>query len=187
MSRTSITNVLIGLILIGLGMAFTLIQFLKFDFWGFSWPFAVIGVGGVFFVAMVLGGKSASGLAVPGSVLSTIGLILLYQNTFGHWESWAYAWTLIFSAVGVGIWIMGAWDGRAETRRSGARVAGSGLILFLIFASFFELGLGFSGFFRASKIVWPLVMIVAGLYLIVFRGGLRSRKSLSGSSSDKSE
>lgn len=187
MSRNSIPNIILGLILIGFGLAFSLIQILDFDFWGFSWPFAVIGVGGVFFVAMLIGGKSASGLAIPGSVVSTIGLILLYQNTFGHWESWAYAWTLIFTAVGIGITIMGARDGRAGVRQSGLRVAGVGLFLFLLFASFFELGLGFPGFFRTSRIVWPLLMILAGIYVIVFRGGLFSRKYLPGSPSEKSK
>jgi hypothetical protein len=81
-----------GSILIGLGLLFLLAQFFNFAAWQFLWPFFVIGVGGLFFVGMLAGGKPASGLAIPGSLIGVIGLMLLYQNLTGHWSSWAYGW-----------------------------------------------------------------------------------------------
>ena len=32
-------------------------------------------------------------------VVTTVGLVLLYQNTTGRWESWAYAWALVGPAA----------------------------------------------------------------------------------------
>lgn len=63
----------------------------------------LIGLGGVFLLVAIVGGMNISGLADPGSVLTAIGGVLLYQNTFAHWESWAFSWTLIVAAAGIGI------------------------------------------------------------------------------------
>ncbi len=166
MQNNSRAGIAGGAILIGLGALFLLAQFVRFDVWHFAWPFAVIGIGGLFFVGMLAGGRSAAGLAVPGSIISAVGLILLYQNTFGYWESWTYAWTLIVIAVGVGIFIMGVWNGQESTRRSGLSVAGVGAILLLVFGSFFELGFGLLGWPRVRHIFGPLLLIALGLYLL---------------------
>ena len=74
--------------------------------WGFLWPFLVIGVGVLFFVAMFAGGKQVAGLAIPGTIVSGIGLVLLFQNITKHWESMSYFWTLIILFVGIGIYII---------------------------------------------------------------------------------
>jgi hypothetical protein len=165
------------LILVGLGVLFLLEQFLRIDIWAFAWPFIIIAFGGLFFVGMVTGGKSAGGLAIPGSIISMIGLILLYQNTSGYWETWAYAWTLIITAVGIGMFIMGVWSGQEGARRAGVSVAGVGVVLFLVFGAFFELGASFLGLRRTSGLLWPLMLIAAGLYLLISRSGLFRRRT----------
>lgn len=92
--------------LIGLGILFLVGQLLGISLIGWLWPFFVITPGVLFFVVMALGGKDASGFAIPGSIITTVGLILFYQNLTGHWASWAYAWALIFpTAVGAGMMI----------------------------------------------------------------------------------
>jgi hypothetical protein len=129
----------------------------------------VIGAGGLFFVGMFVGGKSVSGLAVPGTIISGIGLLLLYQNFTGHWESWAYGWTVILMFVGLGIWIMGLWAGDARQRHAGLQVLKVGAVLFVIFGALFEFvffGFGGPAF---SRIVFPVLLIVVGLYLVVRR------------------
>jgi hypothetical protein len=157
-----------GLILIGLGVLFLLGQFVQIEIWSFLWPLLIIGVGALFFGGMIIGGRAAGSLAIPGSIITTVGLILLVQNTFGHWETWSYAWTLILIGVGFGLWLRGTWEGERSTQQAGSRVMGIGLVFFLVFGAFFELGFGF-GFGWASGLVWPLGLIAVGIYLLFHR------------------
>ena len=92
-----------GTLLIVFGLLSLAMRFLRNVDWGFLWPFIVIGFGALFFVAMLAGGKQFAALAIPGSFISGIGLMLLFQNITGHWESMSYFWTLIIMFLGVGI------------------------------------------------------------------------------------
>jgi hypothetical protein len=150
-----------------LGALFLLEQLLDFQLGQWLWPLFIIIPGLLFFVGMVLGGKSAGPLAIPGSIITTVGLLLFYQNTFDHFESWAYAWALIPAAVGCGLIINGIWNDLPALVYNGWRVLGIGLILFLVGFSFFELVLNIGG--MASGIVAPLFLIGAGIYLLLRR------------------
>ena len=151
--------------------------FQSYDFWGTFWPFFVIGIGLLFFVGMFAGGRSVSGLAVPGTIISTIGLMLFYQNITSHWESWSYGWTVILMSVGLGIFIMGIWGQNESQRAAGLRVARLGLILFVIFGSFFELIFTSGMPFGLRSIVFPAALILLGLYLVINRSGLLPGRS----------
>ena len=156
--------------------------FWNIDFWGTFWPFFIIGFGLLFFVGMFAGGRSVSGLAIPGSIITTIGLMLFYQNLTNHWESWSYGWTVILMAVGVGIFIMGAWGQNQSQRAAGLRVLRIGLIMFIIFGAFFELVFTAGRPFGLRSIVFPVALILLGLYLVLTRSGLlpgRSEKTVS--------
>jgi len=170
-----------GAILIAVGLFSLAGQFIPWLNWGFLWPFIVIGFGALFFVAMFSGGQQAAGFAIPGSIISGIGLILLFQNITHHWESWSYFWTLIIILVGAGIYIMGTYGHDEGQKQSGARVMKIGLILFIIFGSFFEMI--FSSF---SNLIFPILLILLGVYLVLGRSGLLGKRenSTSDSSSD---
>lgn len=159
-----------GVLLILMGFTFLAGQYFRFDIGHFAWPFFVILPGLAFFVAMLAGGRPAGPLAVPGSVITTVGLILLYQNTTGHWESWSYAWALIPTAVGAGLMINGAWSENPVIQQNGKRVAFIGLVLFALFGTFFELALNLGGFLFVRQWFWPLVLIGLGAYLILRKG-----------------
>jgi hypothetical protein len=135
--------------------------------WGLIWPFAVIGFGALFFVAMFAGGKQAAAFAIPGSIVGGIGLILLFQNITGHWESMSYFWTLIILLVGLGIYLMGWYGENPSQKASGWRLMKVGLILFIIFGTFFEMI--FSSF---NNVVFPVLLILLGAYLVLSRSGL---------------
>jgi hypothetical protein len=120
---------------------------------------------------MFTGGKQMSGFAIPGSIVSGVGLVLLFQNITHHWESMSYFWTLIIMFIGVGIYIMGWYGGETIQRKSGARVMKAGLILFIIFGTFFEMI--FSSF---GNMLFPILLIVLGVYLVVTRSGLIGEK-----------
>ena len=139
--------------------------------WGFLWPFIIIGIGMLFFAAMFAGGKGAAGFAIPGSIVGGIGLVLLYQNIAQHWESMAYFWTFIIFFVGAGIYIMGWYGGDAGQKKSGAGVMKVGLVLFVIFGTFFEMI--FSSF---DNVLFPILLILLGSYIILSRYDLFSRK-----------
>jgi len=154
--------------------------FQNFNFWNTFWPFVIIGIGLLFFVGMFAGGRSVSGLAIPGSIITTIGLMLFYQNITNHWESWSYGWTVILMSVGVGIFIMGLWGQNGNQRAAGLRVLRIGLILFVIFGAFFELIFTAGRPFGLRAIIFPVGLILLGLYLVLSRSGLLPSRQQSG-------
>ena len=164
----------VGLILIALGVLFFIGLFL--DIGPYLWPFIVIAVGAGFFVAIAAGGRMLSPLAIPGSIITMVGLILLVQNTLGIWETWAYAWALIVVAVGIGVAIHGWLSRDRAAWRGGGQVILVGGGLFLAFGTFFELIVGFAwqrqGILWVGRIIWPALLILAGLFLILYWSGL---------------
>ena len=184
-NRSNVGALIAGSVLIGLGLLTLAGQILRdFNFWGMIWPFFVIGFGALFFVGMLATGKSAAGLAIPGSIFTAIGLMLFLQNMFGHWESWAYGWTVILMAVGVGIYIMGRYSENSMQRDSGLRLVKIGAILFIIFGGFFEM---IFNAFSFSKFIFPVALILVGIYLILVRTGVfPGRRNMTDESSNMS-
>lgn len=169
---SSMGGLVAGIILIGLGVVFLLEQVLNLDIWRYVWPLLILISGLICFAAMIVGGKGAGRLAIPGSILTMLGLLLLYQNAFDLFQTWAYAWALIFpTSIGIGHLIEGWWSNIPEVRERGLREFRSGLILFLIFAAFFELVLNLSGFFFGdlSRYTFPVLLILLGLLLLIGR------------------
>ena len=166
-NRSNSGTLIAGAILIAFGLLALARNFFPIFDWGSIWPVAIIAFGALFFVAMVAGGKQAAGFAIPGSIISGIGLVLLFQNITHHWESMSYFWTLILMSVGVGIAIMGWYGEDANQRGAGLRLMRLGFILFVIFGTFFEMI--FSSF---SNIVFPVLLIGLGIYLVLSRSGL---------------
>ena len=166
-NRSNAGTLVAGAILIAFGLVALAGQFLRIMDWGFLWPLFVIAFGSLFFLGMVAGGRQAAAFAIPGSIISGIGLVLLFESITGHWEAMSYFWTLIIMFVGIGIYIMGWYGGDAGQKQSGARVMKVGLILFIIFGAFFELI--FSSF---NNLLFPILLILLGAYLVLSRSGL---------------
>jgi hypothetical protein len=182
-NRSNAGALIAGTLLILFGALALAGQLFRAVDWGALWPFIIIGFGGLFFVAMFAGGKQAAAFAIPGSIVGGIGLILLFQNITGRWESMSYFWALILMFVGTGIYIMGWYGGDTVQRAAGARVMKIGFILFIIFGAFFEMI--FSSF---SNLIFPVLLILLGVYLVLSRSGLfganRSRIDESSHSQD---
>lgn len=175
-NRSNVGALVGGVVLIAFGLLALAGQIFRTVDWGFLWPFTVIGFGALFFVLMFTGGKQAAAFAIPGSIVGGIGLVLLFQNITDHWESMSYFWTLIIMFVGAGIYIMGLYGGDIKQKQSGLRVMKVGFILFIIFGAFFEMI--FSSF---SNIVFPVLLIVLGAYLVLSRSGLFGTRKNDGS------
>jgi len=166
----NLANLYLGILLLALGVFFLVGQFIGRGFWSLFWPFIIIAVGAGFFVGMRAGGPHVSGLAIPGSVVSMIGLILLVQNTFRQWQTWSYAWALIIVAVGIGLMIHASFSGIEGPRRAGLYLVRLGLILFLAFGVFFEVLFFLLGNHYGSAIFWSVALIAVGFYFIFARG-----------------
>jgi hypothetical protein len=180
-NRSNAGTLIAGTILIVFGLLALAGNFIRNVDWGFLWPFTIIGFGGLFFLAMFAGGRQAAAFAIPGSIIGGIGLVLLFQNITGRWESMSYFWTLIILFVGVGIYLMGLYGGDENQKRSGWGVIKVGFVLFIIFGAFFEMI--FSSF---GNLLFPILLILLGGYLVLSRSGLFGRKKTDKSSSTDS-
>ncbi len=155
----------IGVILIALGVLFLLGR--AFTGAGFAWPLFVLVPGLALLAWAFVGGREATALAVPGSIVTTVGLVLFIQNVTNTFETWAYAWALVLASVGVGTWLHGTLSDHAERQREGIRTATVGLALFAGFGIFFQFII-FGDLLGSWVGQWlfPLVLIAAGAYLL---------------------
>jgi len=172
-NRSNMGSFVGGAILIASGLLSLAGQLFRALNWDFLWPFIIIAIGGVFFVTMFAGGKNSAALAIPGSIVGGVGLVMLFQSLTQHWETISYFWTLIILFIGTGITIMGWHAGDIKQKESGLRVMKIGFILFIIFGMFFEMV-----FSNYGNSLFPSLLIVAGAYLVISRSGLLgSRKN----------
>lgn len=165
----------LGLILVVTGGLFLADQLLDLNLMLFYWPLLIVLFGLTFFVGMVIAGKRGAGLAVPGTIITTIGVLLFIQNTFDLWVTWTYAWALLVSAVGLGLLIMNLYLKRQGLRRAAGLIIGIGLALFVIFGLFFEVILNISAPDVPSGAFLGGGLVLLGIF-IVFSQALFSRK-----------
>src|SRR5215216_2237445 len=130
----------LGILLIVLGALFFVGQAIGFDLGHLGWPFFVIIPGlAVFGVGLAVGGPSGERITPLGAAVTMTGVILLYQNATDHFESWAYAWALVFpTATGLGQMIYGSLKESKQMVVSGRRSALIGIAIFVVGAFFFE-------------------------------------------------
>jgi len=170
----------LGGLLVLIGAILLAGQFVRVEIWHYGWPLFVIAPGVLLLIlALTARGFAGEGLAIAGSVITVTGLILLYQNATGHFESWAYAWALIPAAVGVGMQLYGWVAHRPANVRVGARLMGVGLVIFFLGAAFFEGVIGIGGYQldRNAGVVLGVLIIALGALLLVLNLTSRGRNS----------
>ena len=168
---------------IGLGVALLLIgvvlfvgQLFDIGLEDFGWPAIVIGIGLVILVLGLVVNRE-QGRVIGGTVVTTVGLVLLYQNNTGHWESWAYAWALVGPAAsGLGLLLWGIRAGDPTEIRNGTWALLGGLGLFIVGFLFFEGVIGIGG--RQLPIPeWVLPVIVIGIGIVLLARGIFERRA----------
>jgi len=162
-----ISSIIAGLILILVGLFFLLLPLfpsladsINIEL---TWPMIIVGVGGLFLLGSFLG---SPGLAVPGSVVTGIGLMLYYQNANDAWESWGYSWALIPGFVGAGIVLQQTLKGQAaKGLREGGQLIVISLVMFVIAGALIG---GLLNFTMAAALVliglglWQLIKVLLG-------------------------
>lgn len=84
MTRLDNRNQRLGTALVLGGLVLLLFRFFS---WAVGWPLIILGPGLALFLAAALGGRAVSALFVPGSVVTTLGSIVLMQNATIYFES----------------------------------------------------------------------------------------------------
>jgi hypothetical protein len=177
-TRSSMANV--GILLIIAGIVILALQYVRIDLnwlpqrWAdMSWPLHIIIPGlALFVVGLVLPDRAGEGLSEFGLVAAAVGTLLWYQAITGTWESWAYAWALVFPVTGglAGI-IHGTLHANWRHVRDGAESLAFGLVVFVVLGYVFEGWLGFEGFGLNRIAAWvPGVILLAVGFTVLFVG-----------------
>lgn len=159
-------SAILGVLLVLLGLFFMFGQ--SFDIGAVYWPLFVILPGLFLLASAFLGKRESAQLAIPGTIVTTIGLILLALASTDYWQAWAYCWTLIIVAAGFGNFLYGAITQDHQREREGMQTAYIGLGMFAAFGAFFEF-LIWGGLGGILRWVVPIALIAGGAYLLLKR------------------
>jgi DNA-binding CsgD family transcriptional regulator len=127
----------------------------------FTLPLVFLMLGGAFTILVFVFSKQWAWsyvLYLPAMVLLALGLIFLLNVVTNDWNSWAYAWLLILTGLGLGL----ALTSRSMHWRKEFFQAGIGLIVLgtSLFAIFGVIAGG-----RVIQIMAPVLLILGGLAL----------------------
>jgi hydrogenase/urease accessory protein HupE len=115
--------------------------------------------------------------AIPGGIVTMVGVVLAVQSATGLWATWAYAWALVApGGVGAGMLLYGIIAGQRDIARTGVPIVLTGLGLFLGFGLFFEGILHLSGPdlpVAEPALAVGLVLLGVVVILSAFVGGRR--------------
>jgi hypothetical protein len=176
-ARRNGAGIALGVVLVVVGLFYLLVQVAAVDLSSFGWPLFVI-IPGV--TLLIVGFVSlGTGAAIPGGILTMVGLVLAYQNSTGHWTSWAYAWALVApGGVGLGLFLQGLRERNGSLIRQGRSLMFIAALIFMVGFVFFESILNISGINDQPvvKSALPALFIVIGILLLA-RSIANSRKA----------
>ncbi|MCV0402401.1 MAG: hypothetical protein K5924_01690 [Chloroflexi bacterium] len=165
----------IGLVLVLVGAALLAGQLLGLSIEDIGWPFFVIAVGAVLLLAGLIV-MDEQGVVIAGTITTTVGLVLLFQDQTGRWESWAYAWALVGpTASGLGLALWGVRSGNMTDVRNGTWGMLGGLALFAVGFLFFEGVVGIGGE-RLALPGWLLPAVIMAFGGVLLLRGLIQRR-----------
>jgi hypothetical protein len=165
--------VVLGALMIVVGVLALTVRVLRVPDVPFSavWPVLVLFPGVLLFAAALAIRRLE--LAIPGAVVTVVGLLLAYQNATGHWRSWAYAWALVVPvAIGIAQLAIGLVTGDRGLVRTAGSVLMVGLGLFAVGMVVFEGLIGLSGWNLGvfGGVGVPVLLILFGAALVLRRG-----------------
>ena len=170
MDSTRRGTVLLGLALVLLGGLALAGRLLNVDLLGLGWPIFVLAPGTVLFAAGVaVGGKAGLGLAIPGAIISMVGVVLTVQSATGLWSTWAYAWALVApGGVGLAFVLYGLLTRQGDLVRGGIPILLTGFGLFIGFGLFFEGVVKLSGIGGVAEPLLAGGLVVLGVIVLLY-------------------
>jgi hypothetical protein len=158
-----------GVLLVVIGLAFLAFDQLHLDLGQYGWPIYVIAPGVVLLlIGLAIPHEGGLGAAIPGGIITTVGLVLAYQESAHAYASWSYAWALVApGSVGLTLTLYGLIHRRMDLFDSGLRTAAVGLSLFVGFGLFFENVIGLDDGQSASALRSALPVLAVGLGVII--------------------
>jgi hypothetical protein len=166
-ARRSGSGIALGVVLVVVGLFYLVVQVAGIDLSSFGWPLFIIIPG---LTLLIVGFVSlGTGAAIPGGILTMVGLVLAYQNSTGNWSSWAYAWALVApGGVGVGLFLQGLRERNAGLIRQGRSLMFVAFLIFMVGFVFFESILNLSGMNDSPivKSALPALFILIGILLL---------------------
>ncbi len=161
---TGLVLIVLGALALVLNIVFD-IRIIKFDSYDF-WVFIVLIIGLAFELGFFLTG-SKSGLLIPGGIITTIGLLFMFEVST-DWHFSRFTWPVYIISVAVGLLQMYMFS----RRQKGLLIAG--LIVGGI-GVFFELMMILSAIStNLIEVLIPISLVAAGVAL-VFSGYSRKR------------
>ncbi len=161
MDRTSLQSKKFwGLILLALGIYGILNNFFDFNFFSMSrlWPVFVL-VPGLAFEWSYFSTRRAPGVLVPGGILTTLGLLFLFEtNTL--WFFSAYTWPVYILAPAIGLFQLYLYGGQHKALLIPVS------ILTIVAAFSFSSTLFGILFFTNGSIIWPIALVLVGLFIL---------------------
>lgn len=162
----------LGVFLILMGILFLVSEQIGFDFNRYGWPMFVIAPGVLLLaVGLSISHEGGLGAAIPGAIITSVGLILAFQEATGAYASWVYAWALVApGSVGVALVLWGALHRRGDFVESGLRSLVTGLGLFIGFGLLFEnvLGLDDGRATTGLRDAMPLMAVGLGVAIVIW-------------------
>jgi len=160
-----------ALLLISAGVVLLVTNLMHISLMNYLWPGFIAGLG----LLMVWPSYQSTAerqspfsfLAVPGAMALAMGGLFFLMNLTNHFESMAYAWTLILAAGGAGYAYLKRFDDSSNAQAKSHKFIRTMVLAFMALATVFELLI-----FQSLGAWWPLLLIGVGAYLY-----LKSKRS----------
>lgn len=155
-----------ALLLIAGGVILLATNLLHIHLMNYLWPGFFVGTGLLLmwpaYQSTPSQRNSLSFLAVPGAMTIALGVMLFLMNLVNHYESMAYAWTLLLAAGGAGYLYLHRFDASSEARDKAHQFIRKTVLAFMGLATIFELII-----FQSLGDWWPLFLVGLGFYLLI--------------------
>jgi hypothetical protein len=161
------TPYVFGLLLVAIGAAVLVLRLFDVDALAavrdLGWQLFIIVPGlGLLAMALVPKPPNGAGFAIAGSIVTTVGLILAYQEANDAFESWSYAWALLPGAAGLAMTVYGFFANEHTLVAGGLRIAVIAAALFVAGYWFFETTFATGRAPLDLETWWPVLVIAIG-------------------------
>lgn len=159
-------NIIWGMLFILLGIFFLLGRFFN-NTWGIGdlWPLFIL-IPGLLFESGYFSSRKDPGLLVPGGILTTIGLLMLFE-TFTGWRFSGYTWPIYPLSVAIGLFQLYLFTGRNTGLLVPVGILG-GVTVISFLSMALESARGILPKWFNFGLLVPVCLIVLGL-IILFR------------------